>query len=388
VTQPAGAGASAGIGATVDQLAAAIIALYAAAERQLLASMAAAARHGFTDTAAAAQISMLAQMQRAAERVATALRLHTPPLTQRLVVEAATRGDAAAQALLRRIVAGNPELARIYLAPVAGVPGNLAAANAIAVDLADRLDATTYRIVRFADDAYRAATAEAATRLVLGRENLTPSTAAQLAWRELTRSGVTGYTDTRGRRWNLATYVEMATRTAVQRAYNDAHDARMTAAGIEWFTVSHDGRPCKLCKPWEGQVLGDQPGPTTAPNAITGAPVAFTVKATLEQARAAGLQHPNCKHVLLPYLPGVTKTQPSAAWTAADEQAYAETQRLRALEREVRAGKREAAAALDDLSRQRANRRVRAAQARIRAHVDEHDLNRRRRREQLHLGNH
>jgi hypothetical protein len=384
VTQPAGAGTAAGVGATVDQLAAAIVALYAAAEQQLLASLAQAARHGFTDTAATAQIGMLGQMQRAAERVATALRLRSQPLTRRIASEAAQRGDAAAQALLRRIVAGNPALARVYLA-TGPVPGNVAAANAIATDLANRLDATTFRITRYADDAYRAATAEAATRLVLGRENLTPSTAQQLAWRELTRLGVTGYTDTAGRRWNLATYVETATRAAVQRAYNDAHDARMRTVGIDYFTVSHDGRPCPACKPWEGAVLGDQPGPATAPNAATGQPVAFTVKATLEQARAAGFQHPNCKHVLLPYLPGVTKTEAGGKWTAADEQAYAATQRLRALEREVRAGKREAAAALDDLARVRADRRVRAAQAKIRAHVDRADLNRRRRREQLHL---
>lgn len=383
----AGTAASNAIGTTVDQLAATVIALYAAAEQQLLASLATIAKRGLTDTTLTGQIAMHAAMQRTAERVTTALRLRTQPLTRRIAVEAAQRGDAAAAALLQRIIAGNPALARLYLTAAPAPSTNLAAANQIAVDLANRLNATGYRITRYADDAYQAAVAEAATRLVLGREDLTPVSAQRLAWDELTRAGVTGYQDTVGRRWNLATYVETATRTAVQRAYNAAHDARMTAVGIQWFTVTHDGRPCPLCKPWEGQILGDQPGPTTADHAITGHPVSFTVKATLEQARAAGLQHPNCKHVLEPYFPGVTRTEPAGEWTEQDEQRYQATQRLRQLEREVRAGKREAAAALDDLTRQQANRRVRAAQAKIRHHVGANDLNRRRRREQLHLGN-
>ena len=53
----------------------------------------------------------------------------------------------------------------------------------------------------------------------------------------------------------------------------------------------------------------------------------------------------------------------------------------------MRSAGAEQAAALDDLTRQRAGRQVRATQALIRAHVARHGLVRRTRREQLDLGN-
>ena len=389
MTQPASAGASStALPATVDALSAALIALYADAETQLLDSLSRAAAHGLHDTAASMQVLLLGQMQNNARRVATQLALRSGPLTQQVITAAAQRGDAAALTAIRNAVEGHPSLAAQYLARAAGVSGHaLTAANAIQLDLQRGLTATWQGIVRFADDAYRAAVAEAATRQVLNREALTPATTQRLAWRELTRDGVTGYTDTAGRRWNLSSYVEMATRTAVQRAYNASHQARMTSVGIGYFTVPGDGHPCPLCRPWEGAVIGPRPGVVRELSAVSGQPVTFTVKATVDEARAAGLWHPNCRHTLTAYLPGVTRTTAPRAWTDADQARYDATQRLRYLERQVRAYKREQAAALDDLDRQRAARKVRAYQAQIRTHVARHNLVRRRRREQLDLGN-
>lgn len=383
MTQPATTGATS-LPATVDTLTVSLIALYAEAEQQLIASLATVARHGLTDSSAAAQIVMLGQMRQAAQKVATAMRLRSGPLIRRIVTEAAQRGDAAAATALRAAVVGHPDLAALYLAPGGH---RIASANAIAVDLASKLDATQGRVVRWADDAYRAGVADNATRLILGREQLTPATAQHRAWTELARQGVTGYTDTRGRNWDLASYVEMATRTTVQRAYNASHEARMTSVGIEYFTVSHDGRPCPLCRPWEGAILGPHAGHVVTKAADSDRQVSFTVRGTLAEARAAGFQHPNCKHVLLAYLPGITRAGHTHGWTADDQARYDATQRLRYLERQVRAWKRAQVGALDDLSRQRAARRVRAYQGEIRAHVQRHDLVRRRRREQLDLGN-
>jgi hypothetical protein len=393
VTQPAAAGSASGASAavagavTVDVLANRVTAIYAQAEQDLLAALAVIASHGMQDRAGNAEAAMLAAMRRAAQQTATKLRLEAGPLAQQIARVAAQQGDTAAVRALRDAVAGHPALAKVYLPRIAGASGQgVSAAAQIALELAGRLDDVTYRIVRFADDAYRAAVADAATRLVLGREGLTPHTAQGLAWRELTRKGVTGFTDTRGRSWNLSTYVETATRTATQRAYNAAHDARMTALGIQFFTVPHDGHPCPQCKPWEGAVLSHgATGDVPSNHAVTGAPISTHVDGTVDQARAEGLFHPNCRHVLVAYFPGVTKTR-RAEWTKADAAAYTATQTLRRLEREVRAAKREQAAALDDLARQRAARRVRALQAHIRLHVDHTGLVRRRNREQVDLG--
>lgn len=384
MTGPTGsAAAGAGLPSTVDQLAAALVALYTDAERRLLADVGNAARAG--------EARLLGEMRRQAVRVATALTLRSAALSRDITREAAQRGDAAALATLRRMVEGDRRLASIYLARFDDVTGHgAAAATQIGLELAAKVTGLQGGILRSVDDAYRAAVAEAAARLTRGAEGLTPQTAQTLAWRRLTAQGITGFQDRAGRQWNLASYVEMATRTAVQRAYNAAADARYGALGIEYFTVPHDGHPCPLCRPWEGSVLSHgRVGTVVDSNAATGAPVAFTVKATVDQARAAGLWHPNCRHVLLPYMPGVTKATPARPWSRTDQDAYDATQRLRDLERRVRDAKRQAdlAAALGDEQQHRqAKARLRRYQAQIRDHVDQHGLVRRRQREQLNLG--
>jgi len=387
MTRPAGAagGGANGAAGTADALAADVLAQCLAAERRLLAALARAAGHGMRDPTQAAQAVMASRMRRAAAQVATELRDRVGPLARQAVAAAARDGTAAAERAIRRVVAARPGLADLYLAPRGHAT---AAAKAIADDLASKLDQAALRITRFADDAYRAAVADAATRLVLNESGLeTPRAAQARAWQTLVRDGVSGFTDRSGRRWNLATYVEMATRTATQRAYNEAHLARMSAAGVRWFTVSHDGRPCPLCAPWEGAVLSTGlAGPATAPSVMDGRPVSFIVAATIDQARLAGLFHPNCKHTLLAWLPGDPLNTPPREWAAEDQERYDATQRQRELERRVRQHKRVQAGALDERSRQEAGRRVRATQAQIRDHIARHDLNRHPERERWNLG--
>jgi hypothetical protein len=376
VTNPAGTGpAAAGLplGVVIDRLTAQITGMYDTAERQLLVALAKLARLGLTDRGAVAQLDMLTQMQRIARQVANELRIQAGPLAQQVADTAAREGDAAAVEQIRRAIAGHPALAATYLARLAGTSSGhgVAAANAIGLDLTTRLNSTNLRIVRFADDAYRAAVADAAERLVLGREQLTPFTASARAWNELTDLGITGYTDSRGRGWNLASYVEMATRTAVQRAYNTAHLDRMTAVGIERFTVPGDGHPCPLCRPWEGRVLTLPGGPGP----------------TIDEARAAGLFHPNCKHTLVAYFPGYSREpEPSGPVTAEDEQRYYELQRMREMERKIRRGvlKRDAAITPKQRARSEANiARWRGEITRLR---DEHGLVERPRRRTPNLG--
>jgi len=265
------------------------------------------------------------------------------------------------------------------------LPHDVNSARFIAEDLGKRLDAAAMRITRFADDAYRAATVSSAMTQIM--DKATPAEAQAQAWRELTAKGVTGFTDRTGRQWNLATYVEMATRTAAQKAYNASHKDRLTLAGINYFTPSTTGRPCPLCAPWEGKILADSgAGDVTEPNARGGDPVTFHVAGTVEEAYAAGFGHPNCKHVLLAYLPGVTVLHANQ-WSAEDEEAYQNTQKLRALERAVRAAKLQAAGAVTPLDKRRATAAAQAGQQRIRDFTNQTGLLRRPRREQLDLGN-
>lgn len=322
------------------------------------------------------------RLQQAARQASAGARMQAQGLANRVADTAARNGNLAAAREARAFgdrLTSNGNLEQL-------LPHDVNSARFIAEDLGKRLDAAAQRITRFADDAYRAATASSALTQIM--DKATPAEAQAQAWRELSAKGVTGFTDKSGRQWNLATYVEMATRTAAQKAYNASHRDRLTLAGINYFTISTTGRPCPLCAPWEGKVLADRgAGEVTEPNAKNSTEfVTFHVAATIEEAIAAGLFHPNCKHTLVAYLPGATLLQTNQ-WSADDEAAYQNTQRLRALERAVRAAKLQAAGAVTPLDKQRANAAVKAGQARIRDFTNQTGLLRRPRREQLDLGN-
>ncbi|HEY8588526.1 MAG TPA: phage minor capsid protein, partial [Naasia sp.] len=100
-----------------------------------------------------------------------------------------------------------------------------------------------------------------------------------------------------------------------------------------------------------------------------------------------GFQHPNCRHTVKLYLPGVTKA-PTGPGTGPDPKGDEARQRQRAIEREIRASKRRASLALDDEARKAANTRVREWQARMREHLAEHpELRRLTYREAPGVGN-
>ena len=368
--------------ATVDSLAAAVVVVYAQEQDNLLIVSGRLVREALADPS---QMPLLwGRLRRAAQEASQRVRARAYPMAQH-VVDVASRNGNASAAREARALADRFTLPS-KVTPL--LPHDANSARFMTADLASRLDAAAARITRFADDAYRAATVSGSMEQIL--EHLgkaTPQAAQAQAWRELTAKGISGFTDKSGREWNLASYVEMATRTATQRAYNASHRDRLTLAGINYFTISTTGRPCPLCAPWEGKVLADGgAGIATEPNARTGEPFTFHVSATIEEATAAGLFHPNCKHTLTAFLPGATLLQTNQ-WSADDEAAYKDTQRLRALERAVRTAKLQAAAALTPLEKARALRTVREGQARIRDFTDQTGLLRRPRREQPHLGN-
>lgn len=91
----------------------------------------------------------------------------------------------------------------------------------------------------------------------------------------------------------------------------------------------------------------------------------MTTYPTLDEARAAGLMHCNCRHSVSAYQEGITRPMGDVA----DPQGYADTTKLRYLERQTRAAKRVQYAAMDSPTAQVAGDRVRAYQAKIRSHV-------------------
>jgi len=254
------------------------------------------------------------------------------------------------------------------------VPHGVRAEAAIRQDLVSELDDVRFRLTRLPDDIYKAITPQGAIQQVL-QGNVTPAYAQAKAWRELTANGITGFTDKGGREWSLSAYVEMAVRTSVQRAYNASHIERMHALGIHYFTVPDDGHPCPMCFPWQNKVLTD--GPIEHPE--------MPVDGTIQDAVAAGLLHPNCRHSFVPVIPGVTKLPKPRMWSMDDADRYNQTQKQRRLELNIRKAKKQVEYASDPQTAAEARAKVRKRQAAMRAFIEETGLVRRSRREQLNL---
>lgn len=212
-----------------------------------------------------------------------------------------------------------------------------------------------------AQSALRQITAEEAGQVLSGVQ--TRRQASQAALDRLARKGITGFVDRAGRHWAMDSYVEMAMRTGVSNAARQGHVDRLTGNGFDLVIVSDAPHECPVCSIWEGKVLslsGASPYPTLA------------------DARAAGLFHPGCRHSISAYQPGIT---PPMTGTE-DSKAYEAVQKQRYLERQIRASKRMAAAAMDPAAARKAKARTLAYQAKLREHVERYDLKRLRYREQ------
>jgi len=93
------------------------------------------------------------------------------------------------------------------------------------------------------------------------------------------------FIDRSGRRWDNDRYINMLVRTTQQRVYNDALLDRFAEMGCRYVRLASLGVPdCEACKEWQGRLLAIVGG---------GEGVAAGVP-SVEDAREAGVFHPNC----------------------------------------------------------------------------------------------
>lgn len=256
--------------------------------------------------------------------------------------------------LAKRVATGSllPTVARQRLARTAdmvltsAVHRALLGSGQLAVELAPSFEAAVQAAAASAQAALAAATSQApaASTPRIG--------AAQLALDALAVQGLVGFVDRAGRRWNLASYAEMATRAAVSNAWDDTQAATLARAGHDLVVVgthSTEGS-CAQCRPWLGRTLS-----------LTGATPGFP---TLADAKAAGFRHPNCRCSWGP--PGTLTAVPRPADLARSAAAYESAQRQRAIDRRQRAAHRRMAAAVTPQARTAARRDLGAVRMNVR----------------------
>lgn len=308
-----------------------------------------------------------------AEGAAIAKGAQDPALIQQIIAIASADGEAAAVARLG-------QGARIET--TSAISGS--AANAIAtlaLDTQNSLDVMSQRITRWMPDIYQQAISMVAPLVLSGTSTI--QQAQRRAAQTLIGRGVTGFTDQAGRQWRIGSYAEMATRTAVNRAWQAAGIQTMQEAGINLVSIIIGAGACQACAAHAGKVYSTDGTPAGVYEvesvAHSGDTVKVTVSGTLDEARTSGWNHPNCRCTVVAYLAGFAVPEGSRY----DPDTEAARDRQRTLERRVRDLKRQQAAAFSDIERAQLGRRVRAAQADIRAHVADTGLLRRAYREQL-----
>ncbi|MET9465810.1 phage minor capsid protein [Streptomyces sp. NPDC006544] len=359
--------------AMAEDLAAAITVLYEDAEIALIEILRKALAEGIDSPRwAELKLRSIGDLREAVEAVAQALQTDANGAVAQALATAYGRGRQAAVAELGALDIGRELQARRILP---GAP----AVDRLAASYARDTRPLYQRITRAVLDVFRNVTSRAAsTQLLTGQSR---RDASQRALNDFARRGVTGFIDSRGHAWELAAYAEMAVRSITARAAIEGHIDALGEIGAALVMVSDAPLECERCRPWEGEILALQgeAGPHTVrldhaiqPSSLFARTetVAVHVAGSLAAARAAGLFHPNCRHSLGLYLPGVTTRPPHHATPGTT---YEDSQRQREIERTIRQWKRRQAAAIDEKTRKAAAAKVRDWQAAARANVAAHD---------------
>lgn len=292
------------------------------------------------------------------------------------LTDATAAGEAAA--VQQALAAGGPATT-----PAAAV--NVAAVEALAAETVAVVAATHPTILRSVQDVYRSTVAEVTGRMVTG--TATRREVTQQVLNRFAQRGITSFVDKAGRKWKPDTYAEMATRTAAIKAQRQGHADKLGALGYDLVVINNHANPAPECQPFEGKVLslsGRQRGRIYAENRLTGGRTHVDVKWSIREAEARGLFHPNCGHRYTLWVPGASIPKPAKY---DGPEGYQNTQKLRYLERQVRAAKRVEAVAMNDDERAKARAVIRHRQAAIRDHVTTTNTPRLRHREQLRTGN-
>jgi hypothetical protein len=188
--------------------------------------------------------------------------------------------------------------------------------------------------------------------------------------------GVPALIDKSGRKWTTEAYVNMVMRSISNRVANEMQFARMDDYGVDLIEISShlDARP--KCAPYQGKIYsrsGNHPKYPPFSSTSYGDP--------------AGILGVNCRHVIYPFIEGVSKQRFHPYDLKEVSKAYKQSQKQRHLERQIRYAKRELKmmeALGDQEAIKAAKAKVRERQARMREFINETGRTRRYEREQIY----
>lgn len=210
-----------------------------------------------------------------------------------------------------------------------------------------------YAILRSTSDKYK--------KIIMGAQlymNSGASTlwgAVDMATMDFLQSGITTIEYKNGANVNIASYSEMALRTADARAQNQADADVREEWDIEPLVLCSEYGACSpTCLPWQGRVYIDD---------VYGSPTKKMLSETqyerLSVAIGEGLFHPNCRHTLTTWFDGYSEKPKEKRTDKEISENYKAEQKQRGIEREIRKQKRLRDACLTDEAKKQYDKRIR-----------------------------
>lgn len=151
--------------------------------------------------------------------------------------------------------------------------------------------------LRMMDDVYRKTIFKSEAYVATGAT--TVKQAVDMATRDFLAKGINCITYKNGRQVNIASYAQMAIRTANKRVHLMGEGERRKEWGESLVLVSQYAQCSPLCVPWQGKVYID--------DVYSGGKADDGPYQLLSVAIAGDLFHPNCKHTMSTYFEGINQ---------------------------------------------------------------------------------
>ena len=177
-----------------------------------------------------------------------------------------------------------------------------------------------------------------AAKAVSGQMSLQEATRKTI--RELAQKGIPAFVDKRGREWSPEAYVMMDMRSTLGNTARAAQNARCDEYNIQLIEVSSHMGARPLCAPYQGRIFS-RDGSKGVTTDGAGGKIYYTPLSETSYGQPAGLFGINCGHVQYPFVPGINFQRYFPYPKEENDRRYMQFQQQRAMERDIRAAKRE-----------------------------------------------
>ena len=236
--------------------------------------------------------------------------------------------------------------------------------NALIKSVTDDFQKAEYSLLRRSNDLYRQTIYKAQIGLNTG--SITLNQAIDMATKDFLSNGINSIRYKNGNLVNIASYSEMALRTAEKRATMYGDGEKRQEWDIDTVVVYGHNGACPLCSRWQNRVYIDDVYSNGKPN---------NKYPLLSVAIQGGLYHPNCKcPPPQTYIEGITDppTQKTPQELEKDIQNYNLEQVQCYHERQIRKYKRLEANSLDENNRKKYAIKVQEWQSKQREFINAH----------------